>query len=270
MKSTGSASGGEQLARFALDGCGAAGDVSPAAEDITIDYQVASDPPAFRFMFGPRGGAVVPYGCLTWHGVVRRLPEPWFGAAGDVLALDFEHAVASFARVEASNRAQAEDHLCTWAEADGWSLRVQPELAPLRDKKQWKATIGGSEPSCSACGAVWPSERERAAFPQRRALTTRCLECYQGRIAPYGLVRCATCREARGWVIEGDFGDVSVLSATCICDGILCRYCGKGLVRRPISNHFDEQSGRVWHTPYFGGLARCGDCRELDNRRASQ
>jgi hypothetical protein len=210
----------------------------------------------------------VPYGCLTCQGLVRRLQEPWFGAAGDVLALDSEHAVASFARVESSNRAQAEEHLRTWAEADGWSLHIQPKLAPLRDTKPWQATIGGREPSCCACGAVWRSEGNRVAFPRRRFVTTRCHECNQGRIAPYGLVRCAACREARGWVIEGDCGEVQLLSAACICDGIACRSCGKGVVRRPISNRFDEPSGMVWHTPYVGRLAHCGDCRELDNRRA--
>jgi hypothetical protein len=270
VKSTGSASDGEQLARFALDAHIAPGDVCPVAKDVTIDYQVASDPPAFRFMFGPRGGAVVPYGCLTWYGLVRRLQEPWFGAAGDVLALDSERAVASFARVEASNRVQAEDHLLSWAEADGWSLRVQPELAPLRDMEPWKATIGRREPSCPSCGAVWPLAREGVAFAKRRFITTRCHECNQGRIAPYGLVRCTTCAEARGWVIEGDFGEVEFLSATCICDGIACRYCATGVVRRPISDHFDEQSGMVWHTSHFGGLARCKECRELDNRQAIQ
>jgi hypothetical protein len=270
VKSTGSASGGEQLERFALDAPRAAGDVSPAADDVTIDYQVASHPPAFRFMFGARGGAVVPYGCLTRYGLVRRLQEPWFGAAGDVLALDSERLVASFARVEASNRAQAEDHLRSWAEADDWSLHIELELAPLRDTKPWTATIGRREPSCPSCGAVWPLARERAAFPRRRFVTTRCHECNQGRIAPYGLVRCATCQEARGWVIEVDFGEVELLGAACICDGIACLYCDKGLVRRPISNHFDEQSGTVWHTPYVSGLAHCGECREFDNRRAIQ
>jgi hypothetical protein len=52
VKGTGSASGGEQFAGFALDAPPVAGDVSPAAGDVTIDCQVASDPPAFRFMVG--------------------------------------------------------------------------------------------------------------------------------------------------------------------------------------------------------------------------
>jgi hypothetical protein len=47
----------------------------------------------------------------------------------------------------------------------------------------------------------------------------------------------------------------------CICKGIPCSHCDKRLIRRPISNAYDEPTGSVWHTPWFGYLSRCAACR---------
>src|SRR5262249_31829346 len=45
------------------------------------------------------------------------------------------------------------------------------------------------------------------------------------------------------------------------CKGIPCPQCGKRLIRRPISNNYDEPTGTVWHTPWLGYLMRCATCR---------
>lgn len=60
--------------------------------------------------------------------------------------------------------------------------------------------------------------------------------------------------------MEGDYGEVQHLSATCICEGIPCRYCKTSKVRRPISNRFDESDGTVWHTSHFGSVSPCPEC----------
>lgn len=73
-----------------------------------------------------------------------------------------------------------------------------------------------------------------------------------------GLTRCPDCHEFKGALIR-EGAEVELL---CICDGIKCRRCGRVAIRRPISDHFDEGGGRIWHTPYFTGWFPCRDCRE--------
>lgn len=46
-----------------------------------------------------------------------------------------------------------------------------------------------------------------------------------------------------------------------LCDGIDCRRCALGRIRRPISDHFDPETGRFWHTPYFASIAPCEFCQ---------
>lgn len=72
-----------------------------------------------------------------------------------------------------------------------------------------------------------------------------------------GLARCPECHEFRGMCATED-GEVRLL---CICEGILCRRCGRRNIRRPISDHFNDSDGRIWHTPYFMGFFPCADCR---------
>jgi hypothetical protein len=78
---------------------------------------------------------------------------------------------------------------------------------------------------------------------------------------PPGLSACEACGEIRGraWV-PGTGGAVYLAESTCICGGIPCRRCGRGRVRRPISDHYDPRDGHFWHTPYFGHLAGCAEC----------
>jgi hypothetical protein len=73
-----------------------------------------------------------------------------------------------------------------------------------------------------------------------------------------GLRRCGECGEFKGTCLA-DGEEVELL---CICDGILCRRCKRNLVRRPISDHFNEADGRVWHTPSIAALIPCAACKE--------
>jgi hypothetical protein len=76
------------------------------------------------------------------------------------------------------------------------------------------------------------------------------------------LQRCMRCGELRGQAVINDRNQGLVrLPVICICKGIPCPQCGKRLIRRPISNHYDEPTGAVWHTPWFGYLGCCTTCR---------
>ena len=43
---------------------------------------------------------------------------------------------------------------------------------------------------------------------------------------------------------------------------IECRYCREGRVPRPLTDRWDRDTGRIWHTPWFGYLLPCQACRE--------
>jgi hypothetical protein len=77
------------------------------------------------------------------------------------------------------------------------------------------------------------------------------------------LSRCRRCGQMRGLALAAEpYDGPSYYPVRCICKGIPCRGCGKRMVRRPISNHYDEPTGAVWHTPWFMSLARCRVCRQ--------
>jgi hypothetical protein len=76
------------------------------------------------------------------------------------------------------------------------------------------------------------------------------------------LRRCRRCGELRGEaVVEDRCEGIVRVQVACVCSGTPCPRCGKRLVRRPISNHYDEYAGAVWHTPRFGYHSRCASCR---------
>lgn len=52
----------------------------------------------------------------------------------------------------------------------------------------------------------------------------------------------------------------------CLCDRLVCAVCGEGRIRRPISDHYDEEAGRVWHTPWLAGLRPCPNCGAAGHR----
>lgn len=80
-----------------------------------------------------------------------------------------------------------------------------------------------------------------------------------------GLRRCVQCGELKGEALVDDpWEGLTHVPVLCLCDGIVCRHCREGAIRRPISNYYDEQTGRVWHVPWFGYLVRCRRCRRGD------
>jgi len=52
------------------------------------------------------------------------------------------------------------------------------------------------------------------------------------------------------------------MAVSCLCEGIVCRYCRRGAIRRPISNQYDETTGVVFHTAHFGWMSACKSCWE--------
>jgi hypothetical protein len=70
---------------------------------------------------------------------------------------------------------------------------------------------------------------------------------------PNGLYYCRFCGE-----VAGHLGEIK---STCLCEGIPCRSCGIGRVRRPISDTYDPATGSFWHVPYFMGMGACRGCK---------
>jgi hypothetical protein len=81
----------------------------------------------------------------------------------------------------------------------------------------------------------------------------RCYRCTE---------QCQNCGEFRGSVNLFPDGGLMLdkRELRCRCDGIPCRYCDTGVVRRPLSDHFDPER-RAGHTPWFGYLVPCGACQ---------
>ena len=76
------------------------------------------------------------------------------------------------------------------------------------------------------------------------------------------LRRCRWCGELEGEaIVEDRYEGVVHLAVICICQGIPCTRCGERLIRRPVSNYYDERTGAVWHTPWFGCHPPCATCR---------
>lgn len=73
---------------------------------------------------------------------------------------------------------------------------------------------------------------------------------------PEGLHYCSVCGEVRGTTRQGE-------ESVCLCRGVTCRYCRAGRTRRPVSDHFEPDEGRWWHTPYFGQGIPCRSCRAM-------
>jgi hypothetical protein len=86
-------------------------------------------------------------------------------------------------------------------------------------------------------------------------------------LAPRGLIRCEVCGEWRGSGVAPDPPDgatVSTAKISCLCDGLVCGNCGQERIHRPVSDRYDEESGTVWHLPYFMGLKNCRVCGARD------
>jgi hypothetical protein len=74
--------------------------------------------------------------------------------------------------------------------------------------------------------------------------------------------QCPRCGEFHGKVNVLPRGGVMIdtRELRCRCQGIACRYCQTGVIRRPLSDHFDPER-RAGHAPWFGYLVPCGGCQ---------
>jgi hypothetical protein len=75
--------------------------------------------------------------------------------------------------------------------------------------------------------------------------------------------QCATCGELHGRVLPLPSGGVMLGLAqnlSCRCQGITCRYCRTGRVRRPLTEHCDPER-RAGATAWYGYLIPCGACQ---------
>ncbi|HZQ66262.1 MAG TPA: hypothetical protein VFA66_13660 [Gaiellaceae bacterium] len=81
-------------------------------------------------------------------------------------------------------------------------------------------------------------------------------------VVPAGLRRCPCCREfkGRGIVPGWRYDLLEIVPVTCLCEGILCRYCDAGKIHRPLSNYFSERDGKVIHVSSFGWAKACQAC----------
>ncbi len=74
--------------------------------------------------------------------------------------------------------------------------------------------------------------------------------------------RCERCGERVGTGFFPDYnGELQEWTFRCLCDGIVCRYCKRNAIHRPISNYFNDEIGAPRHVPFFGNLFPCGECR---------
>jgi hypothetical protein len=87
---------------------------------------------------------------------------------------------------------------------------------------------------------------------------------------PDGYLQCNVCGEFNGSTDSRNLtwpeghpaaGQVRQVSVTCLCHGIPCPRCKTRLIHRPISNTFYPESNSIGHTPYFGGMIPCAECR---------
>ena len=84
-------------------------------------------------------------------------------------------------------------------------------------------------------------------------------------IVPDGLVRCSTCGDLKGRGLAPDpptYTTMSPVTVTCLCEGLICGACEVERMHRPISNNWDDVTQKVWHSPYFMAMRRCGNCGE--------
>ena len=75
--------------------------------------------------------------------------------------------------------------------------------------------------------------------------------------------RCERCGERIGTAFFANRrdGEVEEWTLRCLCDGIVCRYCKRNAIHRPISNYYNEAEQGPWHVSYFGNLIPCAECR---------
>jgi hypothetical protein len=57
-----------------------------------------------------------------------------------------------------------------------------------------------------------------------------------------------------------------VITATCLCVGILCMRCKKNKIHRPISNTYDPETNTIEHWFWLSGMVPCRECKEKERK----
>ena len=101
---------------------------------------------------------------------------------------------------------------------------------------------------------------------------------------PPGMVKCDVCGEYRGTAKIGElswddhikvFGTPiriperdpeEVRSASCLCQGSLCRRCNKNKVHRSGTNSYCPEANTIEHWPWFSNMIPCGECRAKEKQ----
>lgn len=80
-------------------------------------------------------------------------------------------------------------------------------------------------------------------------------------VLPDGLWICSTCGEARGhtWDLQPT-GRLVFARSRCLCEGIRCRRCGRGMIRKPAEDFYSWRAGKWLHLAWYGYRAPCEFC----------
>jgi hypothetical protein len=88
---------------------------------------------------------------------------------------------------------------------------------------------------------------------------------------PSGMKPCPVCGEYKGSIYaqELDWSGAAlppepytIITASCVCDGIPCPKCKKNKIHRPGSNSYSPRWNSIEHWPYFSGMVPCKECRD--------
>jgi hypothetical protein len=140
---------------------------------VSLPYQETQPEPAFRFLYQRGMLRVVPTGFAS--DPASTLYEPFGGAIGDIVALDYDHAIASLAlcRCDPVEVAEALQH---WAELDGWTLALSEETQPLGALRSDPRPLSRVCTTCGdALGSGWVTH---TAYSHRGWVSTRCTICW--------------------------------------------------------------------------------------------
>jgi hypothetical protein len=147
---------------------------SPAA-CLSLPVRETTGPPAFRFWFSGTSGSVTPWGYPGANEPPERLSDRWWGALGEIFALDPHRALACFAAVSPDARTRAEEALRSWADLDCWELTIAPGTLSLSRPSSPPRVRG---PVCQTC---WKRKYvgyfTNLAFGSRGYVPTICEYC---------------------------------------------------------------------------------------------
>jgi hypothetical protein len=140
-----------------------------------------------------------------------------------------------------------------WALTEQHLPATQPGLIEVVPERGWAFGGRRAERPIDAHLLVTPY-CEVTRVPGRLRLVYR----HPGEADTMSIVEpCNACGELKGAARRGCGTPLPVL---CICDGVACRRCGIGRVRRPGSTSIDAVTGVLWYTPGFSVGRPCDLC----------